>query len=469
MTDVDAIRWMASEHDLEFVDLERYGVDPAAGEILPVDLARRHHMVAIKRRFGTPVIATANPDDLYAKDSVRASIGRDFISVVASPDQIDAYIERLFGPEPGHQEQEGAIPGPLSTEPEDTTADTALAEMPAATETDAGLYVDLVFDAPAPDAPEAEGAVAEGPGPVGPGKGKRAKEDRKRKKSEPESETLETSDWQEFAPDSPMPAGAAALPADGLTTEALTTDALTTEALTTEALTTEAPSTDDASVADARGPGPFEQSSTTVDPEVDVGSNSGEDPLAEIIPEPGEHADPGILEPATSILPSFGSDWIESDAPMIPNPLDSGVDQLAELALSLQSEERSSGGDETVMAADLVDEAVATYQEQLGDELRLGGDPIDAPNGTAMFPPLAKALVDGERVPIENMEAVLEEHYQTGQSIARILTAQKLVSEADLMWGMAQELGLEFVDLDTVGVDLSEAGTIPEATADTTT
>ena len=60
---------------------------------------------------------------------------------------------------------------------------------------------------------------------------------------------------------------------------------------------------------------------------------------------------------------------------------------------------------------------------------------------------------------------MLEEHYRSGQSIARILTAQKLVTEADLMWGMAQEMGLEFVDLDTRGVDFAEAGSIPEATA----
>ena len=87
------------------------------------------------------------------------------------------------------------------------------------------------------------------------------------------------------------------------------------------------------------------------------------------------------------------------------------------------------------------------------------------PRGTAMFPPLAKALVDGGRVSLEDMEPVLEEHYRTGQSVARILTSQKLVTEADLMWGMAQEMGLEFVDLDIVGVDFAEAGTIPEATA----
>ena len=61
MSDVDAIRRMASEHDLEFVDLDSYGVDPAAGEILSASLARQHHVVAIKRKFGTPVIATSDP------------------------------------------------------------------------------------------------------------------------------------------------------------------------------------------------------------------------------------------------------------------------------------------------------------------------------------------------------------------------------------------------------------------------
>ena len=97
MSDVDAIRGMASDHDLEFVDLDTYGVDPAAVEILPASLSRLHHVVAIKRKFGTPVIATSDPDDHSAQDLVRASIGRDFISVVASRDQIGDYLDRLFG------------------------------------------------------------------------------------------------------------------------------------------------------------------------------------------------------------------------------------------------------------------------------------------------------------------------------------------------------------------------------------
>ena len=61
---------------------------------------------------------------------------------------------------------------------------------------------------------------------------------------------------------------------------------------------------------------------------------------------------------------------------------------------------------------------------------------------------------------LEAMSTALEERRQTGQSITRILTNQKLVTEADLMWGMAEEMGLQFVDLDTVGVDLTVSGVI---------
>jgi len=279
---------MANGRELEFVDLDAYGVDPAAAALLPEDLSRHHRVVAVKRKFGTPVIATADPDDLFALDSVRAFLGRDFITVVASPEQIDHYLELAFDP--------GSVP-------------------------------------------------AAGPGPVAP------------------LPTLQ-----------PLPATP--------------------------------------SVA----PGPFD--------------GIGEDPRAEVGP---------------------------------------GSDALAALALSLEEdgstpgsatgEEEGGSADGTADAADLVAEAVATYHD-LHPDVEGPSDPL-----TAGFPPLAKALVDGGRVSIEAMGLALEEHHLTGQSIARILTNQKLVTEADLMWGMAQEMGLQFVDLDTVGVDLSVSGVIPETTA----
>ncbi len=172
------------------------------------------------------------------------------------------------------------------------------------------------------------------------------------------------------------------------------------------------------------------------------------------------------LEPATSVLPAFGSDAPTDDPSSLGvNALGGGVDELEELARSVSGVAGIPDPDSAAMAADLVAEAVASFKEQHGDEQVFLSDDGPGSSATAHFPPLAKALVDGERVSLTDMEAVLEEHRESRQSIARILTAQNLVTEADLMWGMAQEMGLEFVDLDTAGVDFVEAGAIPENTA----
>ena len=165
---------------------------------------------------------------------------------------------------------------------------------------------------------------------------------------------------------------------------------------------------------------------------------------------PGEMAGPTAV-PVTGHVPDLGPD-----------------DELAALARSARgravtpttSPGQAADAVDAADAADLVAEAVATYHD-LHPEA--SGGSTDEP--TASFPPLAKALVDGGRVSLEAMSLALEEHHLTGQSIARILTNQKLVTEADLMWGMAEEMGLQFVDLDTAGVDLTVAGALPESTA----
>ncbi len=160
---------MASEHDLEFVDLDTYGVDPAAGEILPASLARKHHVVAIKRKFGTPVIATAEPDDLTAQDSVRASIGRDFISVVAAPDQIGDYLDQLFGAE--GDDNPSADTGFDASQPDETAAYAEARSEPAGASVlvdedrpDDDPFADLVtdqFDGDRTIVEEAESAIAD--------------------------------------------------------------------------------------------------------------------------------------------------------------------------------------------------------------------------------------------------------------------------------------------------------------------
>ncbi len=320
MSDVDTIRRMASDHDLEFVDLDSYGVDPAAGEILPASLARRHHVVALKRKFGTPVVAISDPDDVDAQDTVRASIGRDFISVVASRDQIGDLLDRMFGPDEG----------------------------------------DLGFGGLAADSPFTDQVDG--------------------------SNSVET---------------------NGL----LATD-------------------DGASQHSDHVPPP---------------------------PPPG---------PAATVLPAFGTDSSLPDPPPFNSALTASVEELAELARTAEEDGNDEpDADETALAADLVAEVVATYEEEHSEEPPSETAVFIPLTETATFPPLAKALVEGNRVSLDDMKEVLDEHDRTNESIARILTAQGLVTEVDLMWGMAQEMGLEFVDLDIVGVNFTEAGTIPEATA----
>jgi len=460
MSDVDAIRWMASEHDLEFVDLDTYGVDPAAGEILPASLARQHHVVAIKRKFGTPVIATADPDDLTAQDSVRASIGRDFISVVAAPDQIGHYLDQLFGPDgdgvgpENASEASGAI-GVAEREVEPETVEASVL-VDTDRRADADPFGDLLsddFDENLAIIEEAESAISDDSADSVGADGYGSNEDEVvldrgangRSALEISPLSFDNADWQEFPTEAQADNGdvdhvesQSAMPADE---------------------------------HDSGDPGDADGVTESAD-------SAGEELSFEELPPPPPPPPPAdavarlsfdgtpTLEPATSVLPTFGSDSSLADPPPLgSNALPASVDELQQLARSVQGDAAVPDPDSAAMAADLVAEAVATFKEQQGDEQDDDPDEGGSSSATAHFPPLAKALVDGERVSLADMEAVLEEHRESRQSIARILTAQNLVTEADLMWGMAQEMGLEFVDLDMRGIDLVEAGMIPESTA----
>ena len=91
-------RRRAEQHGLRFVDLTQSALAPGAASLLPESIARRHNAVPIGRRLGTPVIAVADPGDLFAMDALRASVGREFVAVVARPEQVDRAIRQLYTP-----------------------------------------------------------------------------------------------------------------------------------------------------------------------------------------------------------------------------------------------------------------------------------------------------------------------------------------------------------------------------------
>jgi type IV pilus assembly protein PilB len=302
MGDAAAGRLLASDHNLEFVDLDRYNVDTSAARLLPEAVARRHHVVPIGRKFGAPVVAITDPTDVMALDTLRASMGRDFVTVVAADDQIEACLARVYR-----------------------------ADALTATE------------APAPG-PASNGATGSTTNGSGSGAGTKFEAD-------------------------------------------------------TAAAPTENPLV------------------TGFDPQAPTAV--WEAPLDTIFDPPAS----GSLGPDKPFNPEGASKTETGPSEM---PSDSSSSAAA-----------AGGGDSGAGASD----------------------------DLSTFPPLARVLVEGGRVDLAKMRDVLAERDRTGQAVARILTVRGLVNESDLMWGMAQEMGLEFVDLDTQGTDFAAAYHLPEATA----
>ena len=534
MTDVDSIRWMASEHDLEFVDLDNYGVDPAAGEILPVELARRHHMVAIKRKFGTPVIATADPDDLYAQDSVRAVDRTGLHLGGGSPEQIGSYLDRLFGPDPfdpnsgtwrWHPSDRGR--NPRGRPDLNYRSTRTLGEGPGDRRGVGRLRSDADQDL-GDRGPGPEGAVADrrrvrrarrrGPDagleavetrrsrrwstqrpsiwragePVGPSNRRRSKRtDRCRRSERPfdrnrpigivRRRRSATAPSRSLADDAPPrrrePPGSGG-PTDGKgrreggrsggrpppsrrSPKAETNRRWDRRSTGREPAvgrpvaprwTIEAPARPVTGTDRVRtGFGTLTTGFELPRRRLGSGGESGRAFDRAVDGPRLRDARAGDQHPAR-----FGSDGHRGAGagPMAApaDPLTASVDQLAELARSLQTGEPRRGVTRR--------RSPPTWSTRPWPPTRSSWARSSASRWSSRStlrpappcsPPWPRPWSTASGCPSRTWRRVLEEHYQTGQSIARILTAQKLVTEADLMWGMAQEMGLEFVDLDTRG------------------
>lgn len=433
MTDVDAVRLLASEHNLEFVDLDSYNVDPSVSAVLPHKVATAYHVVPIGRKFGAPVIAIGDPADVMAIDTLRAAIGREFISVVARPGQIAQCIDRVYQ---GDRPPAAPCPAPAS-------------DLPAAA---------LDLPAPPPDLPAPPPAAMPASIPGMP---------------DPVSAAL----------DDALGRGLPTAPVAAPSPPRIDPGALGGSFLPSGAVPPPPSAHRNGSGGRSNGHGPRDAPSATASaqfaaaagsPDTGAGSpgttagapgTARDGPGTAAAGSPGTAGDsgtPGALPASPELEPApFG------EGGSSPQWSSAGDGETGTGAAGLlppppppppSPPDDPSIFDET--AADLVDEAVAQFEEQAGPPLPAGlhGELVG-------FPPLARVLVEGGRVPIDTMREALFEQERTGQSLARTLTMMHLVTEADLMWGMAHEMGLEFVDLEIAGVDLTASYALPESTA----
>jgi type IV pilus assembly protein PilB len=476
MSDVDAVRLLASEYNLEFVDLERYNVDPSAAAVVPAPVARKHNVVPIGRKFGAPVIAISNPGDVVAMDTLRATIGREFISVVAVGDQIDSCLERVYGS--GSSSQGPTLASTMAVSapnvatlvadpfaPQVPDADAAHDDDPLSAALDDALGL-VSFSTAVPAAAPPDVAPPEPVVPVTtaevvsveaePAVDATRLDPPQGVEAPPSDDTdqpvVDHSPVRATDPVAPVEEAGAGSDAASVASETtLLEDPLSGDVTVPVTANDEAtpgdPGPDVVAEPVGADPGPNEAPTTA-----DAGGVDADSLLEALTAEPDSPAAAGS-NGSSSDLTFSGADLVAAELGLA-DAADTLGDPLAVL------EGAAEVVDDVAAAADLVEGAVAEYEQSGGET-----PPSEASGELAGFPPLGRVLVEGGRVPLEAMRRALAEHDRTGQSIARVLTAQGLVSEADLMWGMAEEMGLRFVDLDVQGIDFAACFDLPESTA----
>jgi type IV pilus assembly protein PilB len=96
VTEEDLTRATAVEAGFKFVDLNSWEIDKRAVDLIPEATARRYKVLGIGFHADKPVIAMANPMDVFAMDDVRTIVGGQIEAFVCKADEIENYISRFY-------------------------------------------------------------------------------------------------------------------------------------------------------------------------------------------------------------------------------------------------------------------------------------------------------------------------------------------------------------------------------------
>ena len=379
--EVDEARALAREVGLEYVDLDRYPLNAAAASLLPEQVARRHHALAVGWKYGTPVVAVAAPDNVLGMDDVKTVVGRDVHAVVACTSQIDAYIERMY-----------------------TQGGVARREAPAHRD-----------KAPAATKAEATAQAAQA------------------------ASAAEAADAASAAETSAQAASAAE-----------TTDAASA--------THAAEASSAAQAAEAATSPDAGATSGATQPQPQPQAQSQPEPQSQSQPEPQSQAQPEAVE---------GQD-LRGPTPAAPPPPRTAAPPPPGDGAQPTQRDRHRSHPRGAGAAGADPEASSDGSEAGGQPGGQGGGIGTAGVGRDAIEPdraLAKVLVDSGQVTREEMQAALREASATGRKLGEILSELGLVTEEDLIRAMAEEAGLEFIDLNDFPIDLKAIQLLPETMA----
>ena len=96
ISETDLVRTLAKQVGLEYFELADATIDPSAVSLVSESLARRYQAIPIGWEDGKLVVAMADPSNVFAVDDIRAITGHEVKTVVASPTEVAATIDRYF-------------------------------------------------------------------------------------------------------------------------------------------------------------------------------------------------------------------------------------------------------------------------------------------------------------------------------------------------------------------------------------
>src|SRR5213075_1282566 len=87
---------LATQHNMEFIDLDKSAVAPNAVTLVPDELMKKHLILPLSQENGKLKIAICDPLDLETLDILRFRLNKEIRTVLAPKSRIKRYLDDLF-------------------------------------------------------------------------------------------------------------------------------------------------------------------------------------------------------------------------------------------------------------------------------------------------------------------------------------------------------------------------------------
>ena len=96
--ETDVAKALASQFDMEFIDLTQKGViDSKALDLIPVDIVKKYLVLPLRKENGKIKVLVHDPMDLVMLDNLRFRLNSDIETALGARSQIKEYIDRMLG------------------------------------------------------------------------------------------------------------------------------------------------------------------------------------------------------------------------------------------------------------------------------------------------------------------------------------------------------------------------------------